>query len=480
MVSYWKITSGVQLVLLNVAPASIVTQDIDRMRRNTLVFVLLALLASFGFIFYLSNVLYKPISTVLTRAREMENRENRNLYGFKNTFFQNVAWGRSEYTAPVLLEYGKDIGLAIEAFAEIEAIVFKVDGYAGFCIEHDVSDRNLYKQRFINIARELMRTIGPCEVVDMGDDVFMQVHNRSPQAMDRQEICDYVRKVQLAVKEAYSVSLTVAVSDPGMGLGSLKTLFHSAVDMTKQKLWVGNGCIFFSDSRARKDDAAYRYPLAKERILEEGLRLGRTSDAIKSFNALLWSAEDYSFSVYQSVITAAAVIVSRTVAQMPEGSIPTRAKDSFHIIREAEACETADEVGEYFLQLFQSIREYANDTKQNKHQMVVEQAMKIIQEDYRDCNLCLNSIAERISLSPAYLGKIFKTATAMAIADYINYVRLEKAKILLKETQDTIQDIMQATGFLSSGYFYTQFKKVNAMTPREYRQELGKQNHQKM
>jgi YesN/AraC family two-component response regulator len=92
----------------------------------------------------------------------------------------------------------------------------------------------------------------------------------------------------------------------------------------------------------------------------------------------------------------------------------------------------------------------------------------------------LNSIAERISLSPAYLGKIFKTATAMAIADYINYVRLEKAKILLKETQDTIQDIMQATGFLSSGYFYTQFKKVNAMTPREYRQELGKQNHQKM
>jgi YesN/AraC family two-component response regulator len=325
-----------------------------------------------------------------------------------------------------------------------------------------------------------MESIEQCEGMDMGEDIFMLVHNISPKSENRQALIEFIERVQGAIKETFSIGLTVAVSEKGLGLSSLKTLFHSAVDMIKQKMWYGNGSIFFSDSLDRKDDNTYKYPLVIEKRMEEALRLGRTADAMKNFDDLLWSAKGYSHQVYQSVITSNAVLVSRIVTQMPEGSITIHAKDSFLIIREGGTKETAEEVSQYFYQIFNEIREYANSVKQNKHNEIVEQTKKIIHEKYHDSSLCLKSIADQVELSPAYLGKIFKESTALAVLDYINSIRLEKSKLLLKDTQDTIQDIMMATGFLSSGYFYTQFKKVNAMTPSEYRHGLNKQNPHKL
>jgi YesN/AraC family two-component response regulator len=47
--------------------------------------------------------------------------------------------------------------------------------------------------------------------------------------------------------------------------------------------------------------------------------------------------------------------------------------------------------------------------------------------------------------------------------------RIEKAKQLLKETQETVQDISVQVGYVYTMSFIRVFKKTTGLTPGEYR-----------
>ena len=66
-----------------------------------------------------------------------------------------------------------------------------------------------------------------------------------------------------------------------------------------------------------------------------------------------------------------------------------------------------------------------------------------------------------------------KKITSKSVSDYINEVRIEKAKKLLETSNASISEIVEQTGFSSSNYFYIYFKKTNGVTPNEYKQRIG-------
>lgn len=99
----------------------------------------------------------------------------------------------------------------------------------------------------------------------------------------------------------------------------------------------------------------------------------------------------------------------------------------------------------------------------------VEKICAIIQEHYRE-NLTIQSIAERIYLSPNYICMVFKQATGQTINQYTTQVRMEQAKKLLAQQELRIMDIGAAVGYAEPGYFNKLFKKYAALTPKEYRQ----------
>lgn len=86
------------------------------------------------------------------------------------------------------------------------------------------------------------------------------------------------------------------------------------------------------------------------------------------------------------------------------------------------------------------------------------EVIKIIQEEYPD-KLKLKSIAKRIHLNTMYLGQLFKKETGKSFSEYLNDYRIDIAKNMLVESNDSITDISQAVGYENHGYFYKMFKK---------------------
>ena len=76
--------------------------------------------------------------------------------------------------------------------------------------------------------------------------------------------------------------------------------------------------------------------------------------------------------------------------------------------------------------------------------------------------------AERMSITPNYLNKIVKKALGVSAYDYILSRIIAEAKILLRLTEITINELAYKLGFDDPNYFIRCFKKIEGMTPGQY------------
>jgi len=92
-----------------------------------------------------------------------------------------------------------------------------------------------------------------------------------------------------------------------------------------------------------------------------------------------------------------------------------------------------------------------------------------IQMNINNPNLDVNMICKELGLSHTVLFNKVKQITGNNIKDYIDGVRVERAIELIKTTDNNFVEIAELTGFVSSRYFSTFFKRKTGMTPSEYR-----------
>ncbi|MCZ7645100.1 MAG: helix-turn-helix transcriptional regulator [Planctomycetota bacterium] len=81
----------------------------------------------------------------------------------------------------------------------------------------------------------------------------------------------------------------------------------------------------------------------------------------------------------------------------------------------------------------------------------------------------MENLAERAYLSPEYFSKVFKRLTGQTPIEFINALRLDKAKQLLADPALPVTEIAFRTGFHDANYFTRQFKKAEGVSPALWR-----------
>ena len=101
----------------------------------------------------------------------------------------------------------------------------------------------------------------------------------------------------------------------------------------------------------------------------------------------------------------------------------------------------------------------------------VEQYIKNIIENIPNSNYSMSSFAETLSISNAYLIKLFKNETNHTPNEYLTLKRITHAKHLLKTREITnmkIKDVARKCGYDDPLYFSKVFKKLTGQSPEKY------------
>ena len=107
--------------------------------------------------------------------------------------------------------------------------------------------------------------------------------------------------------------------------------------------------------------------------------------------------------------------------------------------------------------------ERLNNTKQN-----LQSVKDYIDENF-DKKITLALLEKQFFINKFYLTKKFKEQFGTTINEYIIYLRITKAKKLLRFSDYTIEKISLICGISDANYFARLFKKVEGITPGEYR-----------
>lgn len=102
-----------------------------------------------------------------------------------------------------------------------------------------------------------------------------------------------------------------------------------------------------------------------------------------------------------------------------------------------------------------------------------KKAIRYIYNHYYD-DISVEDIASFINVHPNYLHRIFKKSTGSTIIHYLNLVRIEKAKMLLSNTNIKVSDVTNYIGINSVQYFVFLFRKITGTTPLKYRASSNK------
>ena len=98
---------------------------------------------------------------------------------------------------------------------------------------------------------------------------------------------------------------------------------------------------------------------------------------------------------------------------------------------------------------------------------LVDRIMRYMEEHLSD-NLSFANICQFSAQSATNLKTIFKAVTGQGVMEYYRYLKIQKAKILLRESNGNITQIADTLGYTSVQYFSRHFKQATGMTPREY------------
>lgn len=98
-----------------------------------------------------------------------------------------------------------------------------------------------------------------------------------------------------------------------------------------------------------------------------------------------------------------------------------------------------------------------------------ERICKLIQQEYNR-DLDLSYIADKVGFNASYISKLFSRERGETITDYLNRVRIDKAKQFLRDHPGLkVYEIAHIVGYGDKIYFQKLFKRTVGVTPNEYR-----------
>lgn len=109
------------------------------------------------------------------------------------------------------------------------------------------------------------------------------------------------------------------------------------------------------------------------------------------------------------------------------------------------------------------VNEFSTDGYSN----IIKKAINHINLNFKT-PISLITIAKSIDINSSHLSRQFKKETTMTITEFINKRRIDEAKFLIEQNNNSITEIALMVGFESYTYFGKVFKQVTSLTSREY------------
>lgn len=144
---------------------------------------------------------------------------------------------------------------------------------------------------------------------------------------------------------------------------------------------------------------------------------------------------------------------------------------SDYYILSADKCTTSEKISDLHLDMcLDYTRKMSNLKKRTIFSFHISKCLDYIYDNLHT-RITVDTLSAHVGLSCAYLSRLFKEETGMAISEYIKQQKIEIAKRMLIYSDFSVSEIATILAFPSHSYFSENFKKATSLTPLEFRKK---------
>lgn len=426
---------------------------------------------------------YSEIRSVILEAME-QKMAYENLYKEKNSLEKRQLFcamlESKKSSEEVVQKSAHDIGVYPEKGFNCFVYMCFIDITAYFS-EHDGKDSDELPMRFceaflIKLLEENYKVVS----IPYQDRIIFCLSTEENNAESNSRVLkNSLKQIQNLLRERYAIDTLTAVSNYHVGVKGLKNGFVEVSRIIKHLKFMGNRSLTVDDSVASPgyDNSIYVHPVKEEAYLENYIKSG---DMIKAKETFLHIMKDY----YNNSEFSPQVYKLRLYALLG------RILDSVSYTQMTKTNKTADEVDMYVdLIEFDNIDEFCNkinglldkveafnkSEEKDLEKDFVKNVKKIIVTHYMDYNLNVTSIAEALNKNLDFVSRTFKKNTGEGLLDYIQKIRIDKAKQFFMEDEAlSVQQVANMVGYVSCESFIRVFKSKEGTTPGRYKSSIKK------
>lgn len=189
-----------------------------------------------------------------------------------------------------------------------------------------------------------------------------------------------------------------------------------------------------------------------------------------------WYYFEHFARLYPQVLLQRERFITRAGNLYCAGSVNSVRDVMLHIIEEHHGPEVANQVSRHFTHEIK--RSYTSAVLKNApHDYHEDETVVGIQEWMHHQfhhPVVLGDIAERFDLSVRTLNRRFRQATGKTPMQYLQQLRLDHAKELLRTSNLSVSEVAFSSGYADASYFTAQFRKAISLSPRAYRNLVRK------
>ncbi len=217
------------------------------------------------------------------------------------------------------------------------------------------------------------------------------------------------------------------------------------------------------------------YPIEKERELLLSISQGDRLEAQALLNEILghiFFSSGQDAPVIKARVLELVVLLSRAALE-GGADVEQIFGLNFTYLNQIQRMRSVDEIAVWLSRIMVRFSELVFGMKDVKHAVVMQKALRYINSHYAE-EMTLDDVAGAVFLSPTYFSKLFSEEMACRFTVYLNKVRIEKSKLLLKSTDISLVDLAGLVGYEDQSYFTRVFKRIVGISPGRYRESGGR------
>lgn len=349
-------------------------------------------------------------------------------------------------------------------------MLFLIDDYGRFRRDNSASMQDLLKYSLIKVLEELSEEAGHgygVELIDGRSIVFLV--NLNEGFDDDSVLRGLAEKAKEVFRQYFKFTVTTGIGGIRSDITAIPQSFVEASHAARHRFVKGgNQVILFHEIEPVKAGERW-YPVEHvERLVKaikqgDGAAVGDTVQEaflrIAEKNVPVEAAECICFDIVNNIV--------KTLIEL-DIDIDEELGDAMERLF-VPRFETTQELERLAADICQSVCRRIANQKESKNIALLNRMKAYIEAHYTDRSISLEMIAEQFGLSPSYATRFFKDHTGYPLMRYVDDLRMREAKRLLKTTGLNLKEIMNEVGYVDSTNFIRKFKKLEGVTPIQYR-----------